>query len=146
MSPATSPRYQKNWKLLLLTNNQLTEIPDDVFDGLTALGQLYLDGNGLTTLKDSSDNVIFADSIKLTELFLDNNQLSSLPDDVFDGLTKLNWLTLHKNPFATLPDGVFRRANKTGKADAARRHAPSDIIGKDCAQSCQDGGTQRRAL
>ena len=74
---------------LLLTNNQLTELPDDVFDGLTALGQLYLDGNGLTTLKDSSDNVIFADSIKLTELLLDNNQLSSLPDGVFDGLTEL---------------------------------------------------------
>ena len=100
---------------LLLTNNQLTELPDDVFDGLTALGQLYLDGNGLTTLKDSSDNVIFADSIKLTELLLDNNLLSSLPDGVFDGLTELRLLTLHENPFASLPDDVFEGLTKLGK-------------------------------
>ena len=100
---------------LVLTNNQLTELPDDVFDGLTELTTLYLEGNGLTTLKDSSDNVIFADSTKLTELFLDNNQLSSLPDDVFDGLTELRWLTLHENPFASLPDGVFEGLTKLGK-------------------------------
>ena len=92
---------------LTLTNNQLTALPDDVFGGLTALGQLYLNGNGLTTLKDSSGNVIYKDSTGLTELFLDNNQLSNLPDDVFDGLTRLEWLTLHENPFTRLPDGVF---------------------------------------
>ena len=97
---------------LLLAYNQLTELPDDVFDGLTELIELTLDFNRLTTLKDSSDNVIFADSTKLEYIDLNNNELSSLPDDVFDGLTELRSITLHGNPFDTLPDGVFEGKTK----------------------------------
>ena len=47
--------------MLSLKENSLTELPDGVFDGLTALENLLLDSNDLT----------------------------GLPDGVFDGLTAL---------------------------------------------------------
>ena len=43
----------------------------------------------------------------LTDLYLNNNDLTSLPGGVFDRLTTLGFLTLYYNALETLPDGVF---------------------------------------
>ena len=88
---------------LYLDNNGLTTLPDDVFAGLTELESLYLNNNGLTTLPDD----VFEPLTALTDLYLNNNDLTSLPGGVFDRLTRLGFLTLYYNALETLPDGVF---------------------------------------
>ena len=88
---------------LYLDNNGLTTLPDDVFAGLTELEILYLNNNGLTTLPDD----VFEPLTALTDLYLNNNDLTSLPGGVFDRLTRLGFLTLYYNALETLPDDVF---------------------------------------
>ena len=88
---------------LYLDNNGLTTLPDDVFAGLTELEILYLNNNGLTTLPDD----VFEPLTALTDLYLNNNDLTSLPGGVFDRLTRLGFLTLYYNALETLPDEVF---------------------------------------
>ena len=51
----------------------------------------------------------FAGLTSLTDLYLFNNALTTLPDDVFDDLTALEILTLGRNNLPTLPAGVFDR-------------------------------------
>ena len=73
------------------------------FAGLTKLRTLYLDNNGLTELPDE----VFAGLTALKDLYLNNNELTTLPGGVFAGLTRLKVLTLYHNALLKLPDGVF---------------------------------------
>ena len=73
------------------------------FAGLTKLRTLYLDNNGLTELPDE----VFAGLTALKELYLNNNELTTLPGGVFAGLTRLKVLTLYHNALLKLPDGVL---------------------------------------
>ena len=88
---------------LLLRGNSLTELPDGVFDGLTALVGLGLSDNELAELPDG----VFDGLTALERLGLSDNELAELPDGVFDGLTALELLNLYDNSLAELPDGVF---------------------------------------
>ena len=90
-------------RLLDLSYNALTTLPDDVFEGLTALTDLDLDSNRLTTLSDD----VFDGLTALTGLTLRDNALTTLSDDVFDGLIALTGLDLAGNDLPTLPDDVF---------------------------------------
>ena len=74
-----------------------------MFDGLTALEDLSLSNNSLTTLPAG----VFDELTALEWLFLSGNSLTTLPAGVFDGLTALTWLRLHRNSLSTLPDDVF---------------------------------------
>ena len=62
-----------------------------------------LDNNGLASLPED----VFDGLTRLERLKLDNNSLTSLPDDVFDSLTRLERLELDDNSLTSLPDGVF---------------------------------------
>ena len=50
---------------------------------------------------------MFAGLTSLTQLQLNNNELETLPKDVFTKLPLLKLLTLYDNDLDTLPDGVF---------------------------------------
>ncbi len=65
--------------------------------------QLYLDGNDLTTLPPG----IFAGLTNLQELWLGSNQLANLPPGIFAGLTNLQILSLNGNKLAMLPPDIF---------------------------------------
>ena len=80
-----------------------TELKPGDFDGLTNLTELRLDDNELSSLPES----IFDQITNLTELKLDGNQLSALPDGLFDQLTNLTELALSNNQLSALPSGVF---------------------------------------
>lgn len=84
-------------------HGDITELKPGDFDGLTSLTELELDDNQLSSLPEN----IFDQLTNLTKLFLDGNQLSALPEGVFDQLTNLTRLALSNNQLGTLPDGVF---------------------------------------
>ena len=86
-------------KNLHLENNQLTTLPDTV-GNLTALKYLKLGHNRLATLPSAVCNLT-----ALEHLSLSHNELTTLPN-VGGNLTALKILTLHNNELATLPDAV----------------------------------------
>ena len=95
---------------LQLFGNSLSTLPDSVFDELTALGGLHLGGNDLSTLPDR----VFDELTALTTLKLNDNSLTSLPADVFDELTELEDLALDGNSLTTLPVDVFNGLTSLG--------------------------------
>ena len=89
---------------LYLDDNRLTELDEDLFDGLTGLQRLYLNGNRLTALPSD----IFDDpGSSLRYLFLSDNDFSSLPADIFDGLVGLQILILHRAGLDELDPNLF---------------------------------------
>ena len=84
-------------------NNDLTTLPDGVFDNLAALERLDLSFSALTTLPGG----VFDSLSALERLSLRGNfSLTTLLPDVFDNLSALEYLDLTGN-FTTLPTGVF---------------------------------------
>ena len=86
-----------------MEDNDLVTLPDGIFDQLSSLTRLDLDGNDLVAVPDG----IFDQLSSLTSLFLSGNAFSALPDGIFDQLSSLTWLGLAGNAFSTLPDGIF---------------------------------------
>ncbi|MDE2975259.1 MAG: cadherin domain-containing protein [Gemmatimonadota bacterium] len=86
-----------------MNNNQLTDLPETVFNGLTSVQYLYLSDNQLTALPAG----VFSELTALEVLLLNNNQLTDLPETVFNGLTALEQLDLSHNAFTDLPEAVF---------------------------------------
>ena len=73
------------------------------FSGLTYLEYLYLQNNQLTSIPEHS-----MDSLSnLKYLELSHNNISTIPDSVFYYLISLTDLNLSDNDITTLPDGVF---------------------------------------
>ncbi len=73
------------------------------FAGLAALEVLYLNDNGLTALPEN----VFAGLTALMNLALFRNSLTALPENVFDGLAALRSLNLQGNSLMALPAGIF---------------------------------------
>ena len=88
---------------LFLDSNSLSTLPAGVFDELTDLRQLFLDSNSLSTLPAG----VFDELTALKDLLLDNNTLRTLAAGVFDNNTALRNLFLDSNSLSTLPAGVF---------------------------------------
>ena len=77
-----------------LDNNQLSNLPVDVFDGLDKVEEINLGTNQLSNLPAD----VFDGLGKVEEIILSNNQLNSLPQGLFTGLTNLKGLALESNP------------------------------------------------
>ena len=92
-----------NLQRLRLSDNELTALPEDVFDGLDSLEELRLFRNRISTLSED----VFDGLDSLEHLHLGHNQISTLPEDVFDGLGSLEELWLTYNQFSELPEDVF---------------------------------------
>ena len=86
---------QLEW--LILTNNQLTELPPD-FGRYTKLRKVALAGNQLSWLPDSMQQCR-----ELGLLRLSLNNFESFPDWLFE-LPKLAWLALGANPACPVPE------------------------------------------
>ena len=88
-----------------LRTKGITALAAGDFDGLTALTTLWLGDNSLATLPDD----VFDELTALTELRLNTNSLTALDDDVFEPLTALTELRLNDNPgvpFASTADAL----------------------------------------
>jgi len=98
-------RRMSRLRYLWLSNNSVTSLSVSVFDDLSALRSLALDGNELATIP----NEVFSGQKlpRLRYLWLNNNSLSTLSDAVFSGLTKLRYLNLSDNVLeAPLSSGI----------------------------------------
>ncbi|KAJ8049360.1 Insulin-like growth factor-binding protein complex acid labile subunit [Holothuria leucospilota] len=91
---------------LLLAYNKIESLPQDLFSNILLTRTLDLSSNQLTELTPSlfnSSNGIH----QLSTLFLQRNNLTSLPEDAFVGLPNLTYLCLFHNKFVDLADAAF---------------------------------------
>ena len=88
---------------LIVSGQGITALQSGDFAGMTLLNTLSLNNNQLTTLPAD----IFAGLPALVILRLAGNNLSSLDPATFAGLTMLGQLDLEQNPLTGLPAGIF---------------------------------------
>uniref|UniRef100_A0A3B4BL01 Leucine-rich repeat protein SHOC-2 n=1 Tax=Periophthalmus magnuspinnatus TaxID=409849 RepID=A0A3B4BL01_9GOBI len=86
-------------RLLDCNNNQLTTLPSSLAQ-MTSLEQLFLRQNRLTLVPP-----LPSDSLK--ELYLADNQISTLGSEQMSGLSVLSSLELRGNKISTLPEGAL---------------------------------------
>lgn len=88
---------------LEIYHNQLTKMPNNVFEHLIGLKKFSLWQTNISIIPND-----FFDGVgKLEELDLSSNDLSSLPSGTFYPLRNLKKLTLFSNKFSVLPDNLF---------------------------------------
>jgi Leucine-rich repeat (LRR) protein len=96
-----------NLQKLYLHDNQLTQLPATLFNGLNNLQILYLYDNQLTELPAT----LFNGLNNLQILYLHDNQLTQLPATLFNGLNNLRYLSLSNNQLTELPGTLFNGLN-----------------------------------
>ena len=90
-------------QVLHLSNSHLAELPTGVFSGLSGLQELHLSNIHLAELPTG----VFSGLSGLQKLYLIYNDLNELPAGVFSGLSNLQELNLFNNNLAQLPRGAF---------------------------------------
>ncbi|XP_053110424.1 toll-like receptor 3 isoform X2 [Hemicordylus capensis] len=130
-------RMLTNLTVLDISNNNIADIKDDLFDGLHQLEILNMQHNNLARLwkhANPDGPVLFLNNLQklhlldlesngfdeipvkafhglsqLRSLHLESNNLNLLPEFVFDDLTSLNSLFLQKNLITSVEENVFGR-------------------------------------
>lgn len=85
--------------MLDLSQNELTEIPDGVFEMLLKLKNLDLSSNDIIHISKKS----FSGLVQLERLYLHANRIQSIHMEAFDGLEMLLELKLQGNQLTSLP-------------------------------------------
>uniref|UniRef100_A0A3Q0S1W5 Vasorin a n=1 Tax=Amphilophus citrinellus TaxID=61819 RepID=A0A3Q0S1W5_AMPCI len=85
-------------QMLDLSQNELTEIPDGVFEMLSDLKNLDLSSNHITHISKGS----FSGLVQLERLYLHANRIQSIHLEAFEGLEKLLELKLQGNQLTSL--------------------------------------------
>ncbi|KAI1882817.1 hypothetical protein AGOR_G00238820 [Albula goreensis] len=106
--PATLFSKLGKLKTLYLSRNQISKLPEGIFSELRNLSKLSLFGNGLVSLP------IFV-PMPLEELWLYDNKLTHLKDDMFRNLTQLRLLVLSRNQIRSVSVHAFRGLASLGE-------------------------------
>lgn len=114
--PENALPKQTRW--LILTDNQLTELPDSLGNH-AQLQKLMLAGNQLTTLPDSLKN---CSQLKLVRLSA--NQLSQFPECLL-ALPNLAWVAFAGNPFCRNAEAIQHSAQPSTHANAIDSPRPT---------------------
>ncbi|XP_078449077.1 slit homolog 2 protein-like isoform X1 [Lampetra planeri] len=93
----------KKLRRIDLSNNQITEIAADAFQGLRFLNSLVLYGNKITDLPKG----LFSGLYSLQLLLLNANKITCIRVDAFQDLQNLQLLSLYDNKLQTLGKGTF---------------------------------------
>ena len=96
------PEFPVSLTKLNLSDNEIVDLSDKIAP-LQSLRYLYLNNNQLSSLPARLINT----SSDLRSLALDNNQISSLNAGVFSGAGKIRYLWLNDNELTALPAGLF---------------------------------------
>ena len=124
-------RCGKQLLMLNLSNNELTNLPHDLFKKTNKLRTLDLKQNRLIQLYNDS----LASLVELEILYLNDNELPTLPAGVFASLYWLRTLDLSGNAIATLPHDVFASLDwlvtldLSGNAISILPHDVFDLLG-----------------
>lgn len=86
-------------ELLDVSQNELSEIPDGVFEMLSKLKNLDLSSNYITHISKES----FSGLVQLERLYLHSNRIQSIQLEAFEGLEMLLELKLQGNQLTSLP-------------------------------------------
>uniref|UniRef100_A0A8C2R768 Slit guidance ligand 2 n=1 Tax=Capra hircus TaxID=9925 RepID=A0A8C2R768_CAPHI len=101
--PETITEMYPIFNLSDLSNNQISELAPDAFQGLRSLNSLVLYGNKITELPKS----LFEGLFSLQLLLLNANKINCLRVDAFQDLHNLNLLSLYDNKLQTIAKGTF---------------------------------------
>ncbi|XP_030352483.1 nyctalopin-like [Strigops habroptila] len=93
--------------MLNLGHNFIADLPNQLFDGLTQLKTIHLEANRITAVACT-----FRHLLNLRNLYLNNNQISSISDSAFLYLNKLHFLHLSKNNLSSLPSHLLAELPK----------------------------------
>ena len=98
---------------LCLSYNKITEVRKDMWTGLVALEYLSLDHNAIEYIESSA----FADLSNLKGLYLHNNKLTTLPENIFPSkqMPTMEILTLHDNNLEPNELGWLRELCNSGQ-------------------------------
>lgn len=99
---------------LMLSNNELMEVPTVAFRQLRELDHVNLNQNNITVLKDGA----FWGLSKVTRLTLYDNKIKEIHPDAFDGLTKdLLRLNVARNSLNDVPSGALLKLKNLNQLD-----------------------------
>lgn len=85
-----------------LARNQIRQIDDGAFHGLVNLRKLLINNNNLTALA----RTVFSAMVELEQINLEHNAIESIEADTFD-LPKLETIFMSDNRLKSLPDNLF---------------------------------------
>ncbi|XP_078582982.1 uncharacterized protein LOC144865845 [Branchiostoma floridae x Branchiostoma japonicum] len=101
-----------------LSNNRITKISKPLFSNTKGLNQIVLNDNMISTIDDGAFAKIETLFFPL-EIYLHNNQLTSITNDTFkiSGIQGIQTLTLHDNKIAAIESGSFMSAKQLDELD-----------------------------
>lgn len=85
-------------QLLSLQRNHFDNLPDNFFNDTPNILSLYMDWSNIRTINSS----IFKSTTKIQQIFLNNNQLTTLPFNIFNPIIEKNLnlrITMNDNPW-----------------------------------------------
>lgn len=135
---------------VILSSNQLSNLPEDIFRNISLLENLDLSENqltflperifhdllGLTSIDLHKNNLsrvhpkLFEDQLLVQQLYLSDNQLESLPPGLLDVFLTQNMVRLHGNPWkcdchmSYLHDWVLRNSQNIDMLDLMLCESP----------------------
>lgn len=92
-------------KDLKIEDEDLVEIPNDAFEGLTSLTELWINNTQLSAIPTKA----FKYLPLLQTLGLDGNNITLIPDNAFADLKSLKYLVLHNTQISSISDYAFSR-------------------------------------
>lgn len=132
MSPNSLSSIASQLKHLVLSNNQLQEVPSKALRQLRELDHLNINQNNITIIKDNA----FWGLSKVTRLSLYDNKISRIHAGAFDGLTKdLLRLNVGRNALHEIPKEALHTLKNLNQLDMSenklRTITPNDFKGMD---------------
>ncbi|CAB3223097.1 unnamed protein product [Arctia plantaginis] len=104
----------KKVKKLNLSGNIINEVRNNVLGNLTSLEILDLSNNNLKDLVSRTSEIKFALPENITELYLQNNSLLSLPTPHLVNASQLKLLDLRNNQLVSFEPEIVKKVEKDG--------------------------------
>ncbi|XP_040910776.1 carboxypeptidase N subunit 2 [Toxotes jaculatrix] len=115
-----------------LSENQLTFLPERIFNGLFGIKAIHLHKNNLSKVEPK----LFEDQLLIQQLYLSDNQLETLPLGLLDPFVIQHTVRLHGNPWKCdchmwyLQDWVLRNSQDIEMLDRMLCKGPAFLSGR----------------
>lgn len=94
-----------NLEAIKFNNNQLQSLPDNMVLGLENLNQLFLCTNHFANYLKKPNNLLI--TTNALDVALDDNQLKVISNRTFSNATTLTFIYIRNNYLSSLPDNLF---------------------------------------